>query len=349
MVTACVAVIVAFGGVAWAAEEPSLGAYVRHPGARTAGAIRARLAAQGGDASPVELLVLADADRRSGRGREALARFVAVADGEAGLPWTAWAQLGAGGLLLRRGRVDEARERFAVVAALDGDTGAVGALWLGVLETRRDAFAAARGWFDDAGTRATSADVRRSAAMWSAYARLWDGDASGAGEAFERLADVAPADALTDDARYAAGVAWRRAGDVDRAGRAWTRAAAGTPGTRRPSEALSALQPSAVVRAAWRRGERQPPAPPERQALAALDGDGARLAQLALAAPGAERADAEATRPTTTQRPSDFVAAGCTPATPVPPAATEATSTIWAAGAAFLALAGLALVWHRRR
>ena len=208
------------------------------------------------DHPPVVLLALADARLRSGSFAAAERLFARVAAANPEEPIATWAALGR-----------------IWASLLGGDTPEPAGAAKGVA-------AVMRGLGDE---RASSA-LHGATLLAAAYARYWTrDDDAGAIAAFD--AAVAAADgSLVDDARYGAARARLRAGDLPGALPMLRDLATwhvnGRPGPASP--ALVALDPRALLRAAFERYRRGAVRTPAQQLYVMLDGDGAALARAAL-------------------------------------------------------------------
>ncbi len=210
-----------------------------------------------------------------GRGRFAAAdRFFRQALAGAGEgPWRAPAESGLGWAALGRGDLAAARAHYGASARSDPAITIVTAL-----------LTAADG---DASAAAPLAELARSAApdlaelAWLAlgYAYLWSGAGTEADAAFATVTSPA----LLDDATYArAHLELGGRGGEDARATLAALAELAPDVAARPSRALLALEPGAVLRAGLRRTRGKAILSEHAQLAAVLDGDGATLARAAL-------------------------------------------------------------------
>jgi hypothetical protein len=284
---ACAAGLVGLAAVAGAEPvatpewQSALEAYVHDP--RANGDRLIALARRGtAGVPPVFVLAAADASMRRGRLGRARALFGQLAGPDAGLPWSAWANLGLGGIALRTGDRETARAHYERVVAVGGELGAFAELTVAIADTTTGNVAGALPVFERLAETASPV-LGTAAQMWAGYARFWLGDQGGALRHFTAVGARDPNGRIADDARYAA--AWTRLQlDDDARARAELAVLAREThdGARRISRPLLALDRDALLRSVWPRYRQAPPGPPENQALGALDADGAAFARAAL-------------------------------------------------------------------
>ncbi|HEV7730858.1 MAG TPA: hypothetical protein VGR62_01790 [Candidatus Binatia bacterium] len=249
------------------------------------------------------MLALADARLRANNAAAAGRLFRVVLARDSGEPWTAYANLGLGGLAFKRGDSASARNFYTRAASSGDSTAAPAHLMLALLEADAGDAAMAEAHFDAvvSNPRAT-AGLRGAARLGVAYTRYWAGNYVGAVEAFDTAAAAITDGRLADDALYGRAQARLRAGD-EPAARALLEPLAASRSSQSDagdhvSRALQDLERRAVLRTGFDQYRKGALRAPEDGLVALLDLDGVALAQAALQVRRAPRpADAMPTQP----------------------------------------------------
>lgn len=242
------------------------------------------------------VLLIADANLRSGNATTAAQLFSLVLARGEGQPVIGIAAAGLGSAALAQGDLVTARVQFQQLLTAEGSAGAPGAhvtlglpglgrLALGLLDAYEGRGLPAALSLDHlAGAPGTDPVLRPVARLGAAYARYWAGDFAGAATAFDFAAREYPDAPTADDARYAAAWSRWRGGERDRGLEdLHTEARQGNSNGRRAraSREMIYLEPQEVIRAGLR-GGRHPMGMPVQRFAWAFDLDGARLARAAL-------------------------------------------------------------------
>jgi len=241
------------------------------------------------------LLVLADANLRSGRTGAADRLFQEVAAAGAGEPWQSWAAVGRMWTAMQRGEVARARAMVSASGAEPSDP--LLSLVLGVLEAGQGERAEGIQILSSVLARPNvPRAIRLAAEMGLGLAFYWSGDSNEALARFDGLARRPEAGSITDEARYAAARVQLELGQLAEARGALERLAAQpVVGARdRPvPRSLLDLDPRAVRRGSVRLYRDAPLRAPIEMALELFDWDGHLLARQLLASlASAPRTDA---------------------------------------------------------